>query len=129
MIRKFAAVALIGMGIVLAGCTNVNDADVASQNISTDADNFKILRQIVGVNAFTDKYLIEIIGYCNIRVDREDKQLEVTCKRPDGYVKHYLGASDNTPYTVLQLEAADVSVDHYKVTIKPTTVIPHVEFR
>lgn len=119
-------VALLGLGS-LAACTS--DADVASQNISTDADNFKVLRHIIGVDLYTGDYLLEILGYCNIKVDREDKQLEVTCKTEDGFLKHYLGFSDNSTYTVQQVQASQVSTDHYKFVIKPETLIPTFEVR
>lgn len=127
---KKAIVALgvvIAAGLGLTGCTS--DADVASENISTEADNFKILRHIVGVSLYTDALLFEVLGYCNIHVDREDKQLEVTCKVDGGYKKHFLGFSDNSTYTVQQLDPANVSTDRYKFVIKPETLIPNLEVR
>lgn len=111
--------------LALAGCSS--DADVASQNISTDADNFKINRRIVAVNGITDKYILSVEGWCNI-VDQEN-QLEVTCKVGGGYKKHFVGLSDNTTYFVEQLDAANVSVDHYKVIFKPEVIIPDIEAR
>lgn len=117
------AAALLGV----TACTS--DADVASENISTDADNFKINRRIVAVNGITDKYILSVEGWCNIHVDTNAHQLEVTCKVNDGYKKHFVGLSDNTTYFVEQLESANVSVDHYKVVFKPETIIPDVEVR
>ena len=111
--------------LALAGCSS--DADVASQNISTDADNFKINRRIVAVNGITDKYILSVEGWCNI-VDQEN-QLEITCKLGNGYKKHFVGLSDNTTYFVEQLDAANVSVDHYKVIFKPEVIVPDVEAR
>lgn len=111
--------------ILVAGCTS--DADVASQNISTDADNFKILRRIVAVNGITDNYVLTVEGWCNI--NDQKTQLEITCKIKGGYKKDFVGLSDNTFYFVEQLQAANVSVDHYVVVFKPSTVIPDVEAR
>jgi hypothetical protein len=111
--------------ILVAGCTS--DADVASENISTDADNFKILRRIVAVNGITDNYVLTVEGWCNIK--DEKTQLEITCKIKGGYKKDFVGLSDNTFYFVEQLQAANVSVDHYVVVFKPSTVIPDVEAR
>lgn len=125
-IKKFVVVALAAAAAWgLAACTS--DADVASQNISTDADNFKINRRIVAVNGITDKYILSVEGWCNI-TDQE-KQLEIVCKVDGGYKKHFVGLSDNTTYFVEQLDAAGVSVDHYKVIFKPETIIPDVEAR
>lgn len=117
------AIALAG-AFGLSSCSN--DADVASSNLSKDADNFKIARNIVFVNGITDKYLLQIEGYCAIK--DENNQLEVTCKTEDGYKKHFLGLSQNVTYVAEQIESANVSADHYKVTFKPTEIIPQYEY-
>lgn len=125
MIKKLiiAAAAIAALG--LTGCSD--DADVASENLSKAADNFEIQRQIVFFNGITDKYLLRIEGLCSI--DDEGKQLEVTCKTEDGYKKHFLGLSDNVSYFVEQQASENVSVDHYRVTFKPSTVVPDVDAR
>jgi hypothetical protein len=127
-IKTLAVAALLLTGASLAGC---NDADVASKNLSKDADNFKIERRIVFVNGITDKYMLTIEGLCSIEdtnSEGQGHQLEVTCKTgPDQYKKHFLGLSDNVTYFAEQLEDANVSTDHYKVTYKPTTIVPDLE--
>jgi hypothetical protein len=124
--KKFVAVlAVLVLGMV--GCT-ANDADVVSENISTAADNFEVLRRIVMFNGITDQYLLIVEGRCNI-VD-EGHQLEVTCKEgPDAFKKHFLGLSDNVSYFVEQGEPIDVSEYHYRVTFKPQAIVPDVDFR
>lgn len=127
--RKFILLSSILASLAgLTACSS--DADVASKNISTDADNFKINRRIVAVNGITDKYILAVEGWCNINIDRDDHQLEITCKLGnDAYKKHYVGLSDNTTYFVEQLASANVSVDHYKVIFKPETIIPDIDVR
>jgi hypothetical protein len=125
--KTIALIAALIATIALAGCS---DADTASHNLSQDSDNFKVARKIVFVNGITDKYLLSIEGYCSIHVDRDDHQLEVTCKTGnDEYKKHYLGLSDNVTYFVEQVDGANVSPDHYKVVLKPKTVVPGFEVR
>jgi hypothetical protein len=125
--KTIALIAALIATIALAGCS---DADTASDNLSQDSDNFKVARKIVFVNGITDKYLLSIEGYCSIHVDRDDHQLEVTCKTGnDEYKKHYLGLSDNVTYFVEQVDGANVSPDHYKVVLKPKTVVPGFEVR
>lgn len=110
----------------LAGCTSA--ADRASENLSKDADQFKIQRRIVFFNGITDTYLLTIEGRCSIEVDTEDGQLEVTCKiGEDAYKKHFLGLSDNVTYFVEQAEAANVSEYNYKVIFRPETIIPDID--
>lgn len=121
-----AIVLAIATLLTLVACTD--DANVVSDNISKDADNFKINRRVVAVNGITDQYILAVEGWCNI-VD-EENQLEVTCKvSEDGYKKHFVGLSDNVTYFVEQLEAANVSPDHYKVTFKPSVIVPDIEAR
>jgi hypothetical protein len=122
-----AAVLVIAAVLGLAGCTS--DADVASENVSKEAEKFHVLRHIVGVDLYTGEYLLEILGYCNIHVDREDKQLEVTCKVDGGFQKHFLGFSDNSTYTVQQVNKSDVSTDRYQFIIKPSALIPDFRVR
>lgn len=126
MKKIFTVAAVAIAGFTMVSCTS--DADVVSENISTEADNFQINRRIVAFNGITDKYLLTIEGWCNI-VDQEN-QLEVTCKVGDEqYKKHFVGLSDNVSYFVEQMETANVSPNHYKVVFKPSTIIPDIEVR
>lgn len=127
--KKFLVVAIMAIiAIGLSGCSS--DADLASYNLSKDADNFKVLRRIVFYNGITGEYMLTIEGYCSLGNDDTDKKRTVTCKLgPDKYKKHFLGLSDNVTYFAEQLESKDVSEDHYKVIFKPTTIIPDIEMR
>lgn len=121
-----ALAALVVGGSSLAACAN--DAQVVNENITKDAENFKVLRRIVFLNGITDKYLLSVEGYCNIH--DENGQLEVICKTEgDQYKKSFLGLSDNVTYFAEQLEGADVSASHYKVVFKPSVIIPEGEVR
>ena len=105
-------------------------ADTASRNISYDSDNFKVMRRVVFVNGITDKYLLSIEGLCSITKDKEDLQLEVTCKTGEGeFKKHYLGVSDNVTYFVEQMDASSVDKFHYKVAFRPETILPDIDMQ
>lgn len=125
--RKLTIVALAVTSILaLAGCQD--DATVASYNISKAADNFEIDRRIVFYNGITDTYMLTIEGRCSI--EDQSTQLEVTCKiGHDAFKKHFLGLSDNVTYFAEQLETANVSVYHHRVTFKPQSILPDVDFR
>jgi hypothetical protein len=113
--------------LAVAGCSA---ADVASNNISQDSDNFRVQRRVVFVNGITDQYLLEIEGLCSIKDSKDDNskgQLEVTCKVGDSqYKKHFLGLSDNVTYVVEQLEPSTEDVYHYKVVFRPETILPDI---
>lgn len=128
MNKRYLAPLLLTAATVpfLAGCPS--DADVASKNLSTAADQFEIERTIVFYNGITDKYMFTIEGRCSITADGADAQLEVTCKTSETeYKKHFLGLSDNVTYFVVQTTPAQVGVYNYRVIFKPQTVIPDVD--
>lgn len=109
----------------LTGCTD--EATTASDNISTAADNFKVLRRISFINGITGDEMLVIEGFCNI-VD-EGNQLEVTCKVAEGedakaYLKHFLGLSDNVTYVAEQLDAINVDPYHHEFMVRPESLIP-----
>ena len=124
--RVAAAVVAAGAVVALTGCSN--DADVVNKNISTDADNFKIPRRITFINGITDKYLLTIEGYCSLD-SSNPAQLTVTCDTTQGYIRQYLGKSDNVTWISEQLTPAKVSAKYYKVTFKPESIIPDPELR
>lgn len=131
--KKFSSLSVLG--ILLAGClmflfSGCSDADIASENISTAADNFQILRRIVFYNGITNDYILSIEGFCSLGNYDSEGELSVTCKTgPTTYKKHYLGLSDNVTYFAEQLEAAEVSAYHYKVIFKPSAIVPDAQLK
>lgn len=120
--------------VLLSGCNLwEDDAKVVSHNLSKAADNFEVLRRVVFYNGITDKYMLEVVGFCSIKEDKT--QLEVTCKIDDtgddekDFFKHFLGRSDNVAYFVEQLAGLDVSANHYRVTFKPQAILPDIDIR
>ena len=123
MIKRIIA---IGFMLGLTACSN--DARVASYNLSQAADNFKINRRIVFYNGITGDYMLTIEGLCS--QEPKDKKLEVTCKVGEGqFKKHFLGLSDNVTYFSEQMEMTQVSVYFYRVTFKPSVILPSIELR
>ncbi len=126
--KKLYVFVYVLLGLVLFGCSR--DADVASRNLSTEADMFKLNRRVVFYNGITDTYMLCIEGLCSIKADTNDKQLEVTCKTgPNTFKKHFLGLSDNVSYFIEQLDAANVNVYRYKVIFKPEIILPDITFK
>lgn len=121
-------IAAVLLSLMLAGCNT--DAQVASRNLSTAADQFQIQRRIVFYDAIQGVFLLSIEGLCSIEKDNSDAQLEVTCKTsPTEYKKHFLGISDNVTYFAEQIEAAPVNEYHYKVIFKPQSIIPDIDLK
>ena len=116
---------LILLVFLFTGC---NDADIASHNLSTAADQFEVNRRIVFYNGITADYMLEIDGFCSLGNDRTDSEISITCKTGEGqYKKHFLGLSDNVTYFVEQIESKNASISNYKVIFKPSIIIPDIE--
>lgn len=118
---------VVGVSIGLSGCS---DADVASHNISQDADNFKVLRRITFINTVTNEELFTVEGNMSVTVDKDSNKLDITAKTgEDKFQKHLLGLSPTTVYIVEQLEWQEANQYNFKITLKPSTVIPEVDIR
>ena len=118
--------ALLGM-FLLIGCSQ---ADTASSNLSTAADNFEITRRIVFYNGITDEYILEITGLCSLGNYDSEGEISVTCKTgPNSYKKHYLGLSDNVTYFAEQIDGAEVGVYQYRVILRPSIIVPDMEIQ
>lgn len=128
MMKKIiGSVVAVAAALSLGAC---NAAETASRNISYESDNFRVMRRVVFVNGITDKYLLSIEGLCSITKDKEDNQLEVTCKTgEDEYKKHFLGISDNVTYFVEQMDGSNVDTFHYKVAFRPETLLPDIDLQ
>lgn len=126
--KKLTMIVLAAMGmLLLSGCT---DADVASSNLSQDADNFKVLRKITFINTVTDEVLYTVEGNMSINADVDDNQLEITAKTgEDEFQKHFLGLSPTTVYIVEQLEWNKTNQYQFKITIKPSALVPDIDVR
>ena len=122
--KKFLFSSLILFGI-LSGCSR--ESDVASKNLSEAADQFQVVRRIVFYNGISGEYILTIEGLCSLGNHDTKERLSVTCKTGhNSYKKHFLGLSDNVTYFAEQIESANVSGFHYKVTFRPTTIIPDI---
>lgn len=118
--RKFAALALLLLP--LAACS---DADIASKNLSTAADQFQVNRRIVFYNGITGEYMLTIEGLCSLGNEDKNGELSVTCKTgPGEYKKSFLGLSDNVTFFAEQIDPLPVNTYRYQVIFKPSVIVP-----
>lgn len=121
--KKLAAV--IGLAVAatigLSACST--DATVVNENMTKEAESFKVERKITFINGITDKVMLVIEGKCS--TENEGDQLTVLCKTGEGqYKKHFLGLSDNVTYVTQQIDSTGLSAYHYKVIFKPEELVP-----
>lgn len=118
------------LAVILLSACDVNDADVASRNVSKAADNFESHRRFVFYNGVTGEFLLEITGLCSKDNSSTVNTLGVICKTgPKTFKKHMLGLSDNVTWFMEDLSGTNASVNSYRVTFKPSVIIPDIEFR
>lgn len=116
------AVAMV-MVTTFAGCS---EAERVSYNLSQEADNFNVVRQITVINCIQGDVLFQMTGRMSITADVADNQLEVIVEDEGTYVKHFIGLSDNVTYVVEDLNLGENDVKKYKYTLNfnPNMWIP-----
>lgn len=121
--KKFKIILLLLIVIAtLAGCTQV---DKVSQNLSLEADNFNVVRELTVINAIQGDTLFQMEGKMSIYADTSDNQLEVIIEDENGnYQKHFIGLSDNIVYVVEQKQYKNVSNYKYTLNFNPKMWIP-----
>lgn len=107
-----------------------NEADRASQNLATAADNFEVTRHIVFVNGITGDHMLEINGLCSKDSTSTDTKVSITCKvGPNEYKRHMMGLSDNVTYIIEQTDAVKADPYHYRMVFRPAALIPDIQVK
>ena len=110
---------LVVMAIVLAATLIAcSESSRVSHNLSKEADNFNVVRQLTVINCIEGDVLFQMTGKMSITADTTDNQLEIIVENEDGsYVKHFVGLSDNVTYVVEDLNLGRNKVEKYKYTL------------
>lgn len=126
-LAKFLVVPVLALAVLAGGCGS--EADTVNENLGKEAEKFKIVRKIVGVNAITDKVLFEVTGRCSLEQNGAlPRNLEIICKNgPDDYSKHFVGLSDNVAWVSTQLEGVDVNAYRTTFVFRPEALIPNID--
>jgi hypothetical protein len=123
-VKKIILALALGV-LALTGCST--DAAKVSDNLSKEADQFKIVRRIVVTNTWNGETLWEATGRCSIDINRPDV-LVLICLEDEAtgqYKKHYLSVGGgNISWASTQLEAAPASRYHTKIVFKPQNIVP-----
>ena len=114
--------------IAMVSCclTGCREATRASYNVSKQADNFNIVRQVTVIDCINGDVMFQMTGKMSVYADTEDNQLEVIVEDGGTYTKHIIGLSDNVTYVVedLNLGSNDVSKYHYTINFNPKMWVP-----
>lgn len=114
IIPMIATVVLLA-SILLSGCS---EASRVENNLTKEADNFNVVRQLTVINCLKGDVLFQMTGKMSITADVDDNQLEIIVENDDGnYTKHFVGLSDNVTYTIEDLNLGANNVEKYKYTL------------
>lgn len=127
--RRVLAPIFVVLAVLLLATGCKHKSDTVSENLSKDADSYKVFRQIVLYNGITDKYILEVDGWCALGNNDPADEVSYTCKVPGGYVKDIVKKSDNTLVYEHQLTPHNVSDTYFKVILRPETIIPDINFQ
>jgi hypothetical protein len=124
MKRVLGIILVIAMiGLTFTGCES--EADRVSYNLSQQADNFNVVRQITVINCLEGDVLFQMSGKMSITADMADNQLEIIVEDEYGtYKKHFIGLSDNVTYVVEDMDINNVSKYKYTLNYNPKMWIP-----
>lgn len=110
--------------LLLTGC---DSASTVSNNLSKEANEFKVKRRITFINLRTNEYLFQVTGNCSVKGGQSDinREVQLICRiGEDKYQKHFLYIANETTYVVEQLEYNDVSRYDYEFIFRPEAIVP-----
>lgn len=115
--KKKIVAAIIAVSAAV-GITACSEASRVESNLTKEADNFNVVRQLTVINCLQGDVLFQMTGKMSITADINDNQLEIIVENDDGsYTKHFVGLSDNVTYTVEDLNLGANDVEKYKYTL------------
>ncbi|MDU3410153.1 hypothetical protein [Clostridium sp.] len=107
----------------LTGC---RQSEKVSHNLSKEADNFNVIRELTVINAIQGDVLFTMEG--KLSVETTETKLYVIVEDENGnYQKHIIGLSDNITYVLEQKEYKNVENYKYTLNYNPKMWIP-IEF-
>lgn len=117
MKRKIVSV-LITAALVAGIISGCSEKDRVESNLTKEADNFNVVREVTVINCIEGDVLFQMSGRMAITADTDDNQLEIIVENNDGtYVKHFVGLSDNVTYVIEDLNLGENDVNKYQYTL------------
>lgn len=115
--RILALIITIVITVLATGCS---EAERVSYNLSQQADNFNVVRQLTVINCLQGDVLFQMTGKMSITADTNDNQLEILVEDEYGtYKKHFVGLSDNVTYVIEDVSVNNVEKYKYTLNFNP----------
>lgn len=115
---KKRIIAILTVVMAAVGLVACSEASRVESNLTKEADNFNVVRELTVINCLQGDVLFQMTGKMSIEADVDDNQLEIVVENDDGnYTKHFVGLSDNVTYTIEDLNLGSNDVEKYKYTL------------
>ena len=121
--KKRIVVMLLAICLLATGLVGCTQASKVSHNISNEADNFNVVRQLVVINAVTDQPVFELIGKFSFELEA-DRIIAIVETETGVYKKHSIGLPEVALWYVYDVSGADVNTFQYKINFQPESIIP-----
>jgi hypothetical protein len=127
--KKFLSLILVVVlvvSVLLTGCQRQSNR--VSYNLSLEADNFNVTRQLTVINTRAEdgnaSILFQMTG--NFSIEKEtDGDLAVIGENPGGaYYKHFVYLSQDITYIVEDLGTTSVSKHRFEINFNPKMIVP-----
>lgn len=117
VIMTIMTIAILILMFTLSSC---RQSEVASYNVSKEADNFNVVRRVAVINTVNGKPLFEAIGRISIDSETEGKLVILVEVAEGKYKKHIIGLnSATTMYVVEDVNGANVDKYAYEMNYNP----------
>jgi len=121
MFKKVTLSLVVAVATLLfvAGCA---ESDRVSENISKDADNFKVDRQITVINTRSDKVILQATG--KMSVERSNKKTTIVIRTgKNAYKKHIIYENSWTASSIEQIESQPSNPYAYNFAVNPKMIL------
>jgi outer membrane lipoprotein-sorting protein len=125
--KKVLGVILVALTVLVlfTGCTQ---AERVSSNLSQQADNFNVTRQLTVINTRAEdgniSVLFQMTGNFSIQ-KTGDGDVDVIGENPDGtFYKHFVYLSQDVTYVVQDLDSTTVNKHKFEINFNPKMIIP-----
>ena len=109
------------LALTFIGCED--QADVVSHNLSKEADNFNVVREVTLISGIQGDVIFQMTG--RLSIANKGDQLEVVVEYEKGkYAKHFFFKGDNDILMVEQKGYADINQYKYTLNYNPKMWLP-----
>lgn len=119
MKKLIVVILALCLALSLVGC---REAERVSYNVSKEADNFNICREIIVLNVRDEKVLYTLTGFFSLQNEGNNELVVISEISKGKYKKDFIYLNEYTTYVCTDLTGAEVDPYHYELNILPEMI-------